>query len=419
MQNVEFPTKLECLFDPKPRYIVLYGGRGGLKSWSIARALLIRAANKPMRVLCAREIMQSIGDSVHHLLKEQISLLNLDGFYQVFDTEIRGNNGSQFIFAGLKHQVSKIKSFEAIDIAWIEEAANVSKSSWDTLDPTIRNEGSQIMLSFNPELLEDETYQRFVVSPPQNCVVVKTTYRDNPWLSDVLKQEMEECKRRRPQDFENIWEGNPRTTVEGAIFSNEMHKAVEEGRIRSVPYVSTVPVHTFWDLGHSDQTAIWFAQMVGFEYHILRYYSNSREKMQHYMKYLQDLPYVYGTHYLPHDAAHEQLGQEKTIEQQAQAILKNVMVVPRVQSKANSIEAARSVFPLCYFDKDLCADGLSCLRRYSYAVNPETEKISKEPQHDMWSHGADAFQGLAMAMETPRQHKYRNPPLGSYDPYQV
>ena len=406
MSNVSLPEKLGCLFDPC-RYKILKGGRAGGKSWGVAIALLLKGTEKSLRILCTREYQNSIKDSVHQLLQDQITLLGLQDFYEVQNTVIIGRNGTRFGFEGLKHNIVSIKSWEGADICWVEEAQTVSKTSWDTLIPTIRKENSEIWITFNPELEEDETYQHFVLNPPKESIVVTMTFRDNPWFPDVLEKERLELLERDPVAYDNIWEGNPRTSVEGAIFSHEIHAAQEEGRICNVPYDLTKPVDTYWDLGHSDATAIWFAQMVGLEHRILRYYSNSHMKMNHYLQYLQSLPYVYGTHYLPHDAANEQLGQDRTIEQQARAILKRVVVIPRVPKKANAIEAARVVFPHCYFDRELCSDGLTCLRRYSYHCDPETGKVSKEPEHDMWSHGSDAWLSLGMAMAPERARPER------------
>lgn len=410
MANLEFPEKLEFLFQPR-RYKVLYGGRGGAKSWGVARALLILGTTKPLRILCAREFQKSIKDSVHQLLKDQIIALGLDSFYEVQNTSISGKNGTRFGFEGLKHNITNIKSWEGADICWVEEGQTVSKSSWDILIPTIRKEASEIWVTFNPELEEDETYQRFVVNHPPDSEAVKINWSDNPWFPDVLRVEKDYLKEKDPSAYKNVWEGECKAAIEGAIFANELRIATEEGRIREVPYNPIKPVDCYMDLGHSDQTAIWFGQVIGFEHHFVRYYANSQEKASHYIKYLKELPYAYGTIYLPHDADHEQLGADKTIAQQFRSAFSNVVVIPRVSSKANSIEAARSIFPMSFFDKDLCADGLSCLRRYAYKVDPETGRISKEPEHNIWSHGADAFQcaGMAMRPELKKPERKHTP----------
>ena len=177
--TADFPAALEFLFQPA-RYKVLYGGRGGTKSWGVAQALLILAAQRPLRILCAREIQKSIRDSVHQLLRDRITELGMESFYRVLDSEIRGANGSLFLFAGLRHNIANIRSKEGIDIVWVEEANTVSKSSWDALIPTIRKEGSEIWITFNPELERDETYKRFVKLPPPGAVVRKVGWQDNP-----------------------------------------------------------------------------------------------------------------------------------------------------------------------------------------------------------------------------------------------
>lgn len=392
--KADFPEKLEILFQPK-RYKILYGGRGGAKSWGIARALLILGAQKQLRILCARELQKSIKDSVHRLLSDQVILLGLDSFYEVQTGTIRGKNGTEFFFEGLRHNAQQIKSYEGVDIAWIEEAVTVSKASWDFLIPTIRKEGSEIWISFNPELDDDETYKRFVDNPPASAAVVKLNWNDNPWFTDVLMQEMESLKVKDYPSYLNVWEGNCRETIEGAIYANELRISREEKRMTIVPYDPNFPVNTFWDLGWADMTSIWFIQRVGFQYRVLDYYQNRQQSIQHYIKVLQDRPYVYGRDYLPHDGRAKQLGTGKSIEEQMTSMGRRIVIVPRL-SVADGISAARAVFSACWFDADKCSDGLQALKRYKYDVNPETNRTSKEPLHDENSHGADAWRTFAV-----------------------
>ena len=391
--RAKFPKKLQPLFQPK-RYKILKGGRGSAKSWGIARALLITGVNRPLRVLCAREVQKSIKDSVHKLLSDQIVNMNLGGLYMVQQAAIKGPNGTGFFFEGLRHNAAQLKSYEGIDICWVEEAATVSKSSWDVLIPTIRKEGSEIWISFNPELEEDETYQRFVKKPPAESIVIDMSWRDNPWFPGVLRQEMEELKARDYDAYLNVWEGNCKQTIEGAIYANEMRKAQAEGRITSVPYDASKPVHTFWDLGWADNTSIWFIQKVGLEYRVIDFYQNCRQAIQHYIQVLQQRPYIYGKDYLPHDARAKQLGTGKSIEELLVGLGRKVDIVPRL-SVLDGINATRTVFGACWFDADKCADGLQALRRYRYDVDPDTGKTSKEPLHDENSHPADALRGFA------------------------
>jgi len=141
--KAQFPVKLECLFQPeKSRYRILYGGRGGAKSWGVARALLIKGAQRSLRILCAREFQTSIKDSVHKLLCDQIIDLGLEGFYEITQASIRGKNGTEFSFVGLKNNVANVKSYEGVDICWVEEAQTVTRLSWNVLIPTIRKPDS-------------------------------------------------------------------------------------------------------------------------------------------------------------------------------------------------------------------------------------------------------------------------------------
>lgn len=397
MAQLEFPEALECLFKPA-RYKTLYGGRGGAKSWGIARALLLQGTTKPLRVLCAREMQTSITQSVHKLLKDQIAAMGLSGFYEVQNYVIKGMNGTEFTFHGLKHNIANIKSIEGVDVCWIEEAQTVSKSSWDTLIPTIRKDGSEIWISFNPSLEADETYQRFVVSPPTGAVVQKINWADNPWFPDVLRQEMEDLKAKDYDAYLNVWEGHCKQTLDGAIYANEVRAATTSGRFTKVPYDPSKPVHTYWDLGRADKTAIWFVQMVGFEFRVIDYYENQGQALGHYLKELQSRPYVYGDCWLPHDANNELLASEQTIAQQCRAFGFKVRVTPKT-SVVNGINAARTVFATCWFDSDKCADGLQALRNYRYEVDPDTQQYSTNPLHDWASHGADAFRYFAVSLK--------------------
>ena len=227
---------MDFLFDPFP-YKVAWGGRGATKSWGFARALLIEGARRQLRILCARETQKSIRDSVHQLLVTQMKDLGLESFYRVEKAAIYGSNGTVFLFAGLKHNVDNLKSMEAISICWVEEAQGVSKSSWDKLIPTLfRIPNCELWISFNPDLEADNTYQRFVVDPPPGAMVVKLTWRDNPWFPEDLRQEMEHARRQNIDEYNHIWEGTCINTLANAIYANEMRLVDTEGRIRRVPY---------------------------------------------------------------------------------------------------------------------------------------------------------------------------------------
>jgi phage terminase large subunit len=402
--RAEFPVKLEGLFK-KSRYKVLYGGRGGAKSWGIARALLIKGAKDPIRILCAREFQTSIKDSVHKLLCDQIESLGLLSFYEITQMSIRGKNGTEFSFVGLKNNVSNIKSYEGVDICWVEEAQTTSRLSWNILIPTIRKEGSEIWISFNPELETDETYQRFVANPPQDSITMKVNWSDNPWFPDVLKLEKDALKLRDEEAYNQVWEGLCRQTVDGAIFAKEMQQAEKDGRLCRVPYDATKPVHAVFDLGWSDSTAIWFLQFVGMETRLIRYIEDSQKTISYYLATMQTYGYVYDTIWLPHDAENKTLAAAgRSIDDIVRAAGYKTQIMPRVPI-LDSINAARTIFPNCYFDREHTADGLACLRHYRYEVDPETGQFSRNPLHDHYSHGADAFRYIALMIKEPPKRK--------------
>lgn len=402
--QAEFPQKLSILFDPA-RYKVLYGGRGGAKSWGVARALLIIGARKATRILCAREFQTSIKDSVHKLLSDQIFAMGLQDFYEITQTAIRGKNGTEFSFAGLKNNVANIKSYEGCDIAWVEEAQTTSKMSWNVLIPTIRKEGSEIWITFNPELETDETYKRFVVDPPENSIVQRVNWSDNPWFPETLRLEKDALFARDREAYNTIWEGVCRQTVDGAIFAKEMQQAEFEGRITRVPYDPIKPVLAIFDIGWADATACWIIQFVGMETRILRYFEVNQTTISQILAKMQTFGYVYDTLYLPHDAQNKTLAANgRSIEEIVRAAGFNVRIIDRTPI-TDSINAARTIFPKCYFDRENCHEGLQCLRHYRYDVNPDTGTFSQKPLHDNYSHGADAFRYIGLMINEPKQVK--------------
>lgn len=217
---VRFPTAFISLFHPS-RYKVYYGGRGGAKSWCVARALIVIGMQRPVRILCAREFQSSITDSVHKLLGEQIDDMGFSGCYAIQRTRIVGMNGTEFIFKGLRNNVQEIKSTEGVDYCWVEEAQSVSEESWAVLIPTIRQPNSEIWLTFNPRDMEDATYRRFVVNPPPNTILQKVSWRDNDWFPDVLRQEMEYLRRIDYDAYLHVWEGEPRTISDAVVFKGK------------------------------------------------------------------------------------------------------------------------------------------------------------------------------------------------------
>lgn len=416
----EFPRALEFLVQPAP-YKVAYGGRGGTKSWGFARALLIQGAQQKLRIVCARETMRSIADSVHALLRDQIELLGMKEFYRVQKATIEGANGTAFTFVGLRHNPDAIKSLEGADRLWVEEAQSVSKDSWNIVIPTIRKEASEIWVSFNPRLETDDTYRRFVLNPPPGCITRKVGYQDNPWLSERLRVEIEHMKATDYKAYLNVWEGECQSAAEGAIYASEIERAMKEGRIGTVPPDRTKVVDTFWDLGFGDMTAIWLAQAwPDGSIRIIDYIEGNGKTIEHYVIQLQQKGYAYGTDWLPHDAVdgiiHHRLSgdRSRSVEQVLRAAGRIVRISPKLHVHTG-INAARTIFPRCWFDEDKCRDGLTALRHYQWGEISTTGVEKQAPLHNWASHAADAFRTLAVTIKTPEREQeqdtgWRQPP---------
>lgn len=404
MSLLQITKKLAPLFQPK-RYKVLFGGRGGGKSWAVAGVLLTVAANRRLRVLCAREIQKSMRDSVHRLLKDQVTRLGLESFYTVFDNEIRGKNGSLFVFSGLQaHTVDSIKSFEGVDIVWVEEAHSVSKRSWNVLIPTIRKPDSEIWLTLNPDMDTDETYQRFIATPSDDTFLCEVNWRDNPWFPDVLNEERLKAKRvMSKEDYEHIWEGKPRTVADGAIYQHELIALYRDGRATNVPYDPELPVHTVWDLGWNDAMTIGLVQKGAQDIRIIGYIEDSHRTLDWYVKQLEKFDYRWGTDYLPHDGRTRNFQTGKSTEEMLRSLGRREVVVQSATSVEEGIKAARMLFPKCYFDKTNTARLLECLKRYRRDVHTKTGAPMK-PLHDEFSHGADMFRYLAQAADDMRSN---------------
>lgn len=392
--TAQFPAKLQFLFEPH-RYKVAYGGRDAAKSWSYAQALLILGTHRPLRILCAREIQESIEQSVHKLLCDRIAALELQAFYSAYKSTIIGPNGTQFTFHGLKHNIDNIKSIEGTDIVWVEEANKVSTESWEKLIDTIRKPGSEIWASFNPELDSDDAYVRFVLNTPTDAKVVHVTWEDNPWPSEVLRIRRETMFAQDPDEYQYIYGGHPRRTLRGAVYAAELRAAESEFRITAVPYDTTKGVHVFCDLGWGDQTALWFIQRVGLQWRVLRYYENRHQKWSHYLKYIEDTKYLVDKIWLPHDGKNEQLGAD-SIEKQTKASGRACEVLdnPGTGAVLIGINAVREKFPFMWFDAKGCQDGLAHLRRYVWD-RTAGGLATRQPKHDEHSHCADAMRTFA------------------------
>lgn len=399
--NLNITPKFRPFLEPK-RYKVAYGGRGSGKSWTVAQLLVMKAMTSSCRILCAREIQKSISDSVIQLLDDTINRMGVQDYFEVQRNQILGPNGSRFIFEGLRANITKIKSMEGIDIVWVEEAESVTSESWDTLIPTIRKPKSEIWITFNPRRQLDATYQRFVITPPPNAYVEKVNYSDNPWFPPELEKERKHMMETDFDLYQHIWEGECLTSHKGAYYQDQMRVARTEGRITHVPWEPTLMTQTWWDLGMKDSTAIWFTQTAGREIRFIDYEEHSGEGLPFYAKLLQEKPYIYDAHNGPHDLAVRELGSGRSRIEIARELGIHFHKVRNIGIQ-DGIEAARSLFPRCWFDQEKCRLGIDALASYHKEYDEINQVYKQRPVHDWSSHGADAFRYFAVGFEEPMQ----------------
>lgn len=417
--DVKIHPKFLPLLSAPHSFANIYGGRGGMKSEQTHKCALLDGIRRPVRTCNARETMSSIKDSTHKLLSDQIyehgMAKSQNGPYEIQESRILRRDGdqiaSEFIFVGIRENVRDSKSLKGIDRTIVEEAGKVTQDSWDVLLPTVmgRKEGSQLWAIWNPELTTDPTYQLFMLHPPSNTIDIHTNYLENPWLTDTMRTLAEDCKRDFPRKYAHIWMGEPITEIDGAIFADELRKVEAEGRICSVPYDPTKPVHTAWDLGYGDPTCIWFVQPRDGFLCFIDYFSSNQEDISFYVIEMQKRAYMYGTDWLPHDGisnmTHRKLhgagDMTLSIPQLMRTAGRTVDLSPML-TKPESLNAARTIFPLCRFDAVKCAAGIQGLRHYRWdrletqpvQDNPENKAGRpgvRKPLHDWASHPAEGF----------------------------
>lgn len=394
--HVDLAPAYDFLLEPM-RYKVAYGGRGAGKSWAFADTLLGMGHLKKLRILCAREHQNSIRDSVHQLLSDRIAALNLGDAYTIGQNKISGKRtGTTFTFTGLRINPSDLKSLEGTDICWIEEGRNVSKHSLDILTPTIRRPGSEIWITFNPELETDEVYQRYVVHEPDNCITRHVSYLDNPYFTKELDEERLACMKRDPDGYLTIWMGRCRVALEGAVYGQELRDLTLRGGVLRVPYDRTKPVHTAWDLGWADMTSIILFQQVGYEYRILGYIEDRHHDMAWYVEQLKSLPYIYGHHYMPHDADNHTVMSSTSPREMIEDMFSthDVHIIPKTDDSEQH-SAVRWMLPNCVFDEKNTMLLRNRLASYHYGVRADGT-TTKIPLHDISSHGCKAFAMMAL-----------------------
>jgi phage terminase large subunit len=359
-----------------------------------ATALVIRAAAEPLRILCFREIQESIDESVKAIIEQRIRDCGLDGFFKITKQDITAPNGSKFIFRGLSDlTAASIKSLNDIDIAWGEEAQALSKVSLDLFLPTIRKDTSEIWFSMNPELDTDPVYTTFIQKRPTNARIIEVNWDKNPFWNAAMEAERQRSMADDPDDYDHIWEGVPKSSMAGAIYRREMHTIVTNNRIRPLLPDPTMTLHAIFDLGISetDLMTVNIAQADISGARILDYHEDNGYGIEHYLGWIKDSGYKDVTIWLPHDGNNRSVQTGITTKKVVELLGWQVEIVPSIGLEPG-IKMTRNMLKNVFIsDSPQCEQLVEHLRRYTRAK-------SGHPKHDMHSHCADGVRYLSIAM---------------------
>lgn len=376
--------------------------------------------NPGFRGVCIREVQKSLKESAKRLIEDKISEHDLGSIFEVQEAQIKTPGGGSIIFQGMQdHTAESVKSLEAFDVAWVEEAQSLSQRSLTLLRPTIRKDGSELWFSWNRTRKNDPVDQLLTgASPPTGAVVVQANWKDNPWFPSVLSQERLDDLRDRPEQYPHIWEGDYARVTEGAYFAADLLKAKAENRIGNVTRDPLMTVRAVWDIGgtgaKADACSIWIAQFVGREIRVLDYYEAQGQPLATHVNWLREKGYGKALCVLPHDGSTNDRVHDVSFESALKQAGFEVQVIANQGKGAAKarIEAARRRFPSIWFNASTTEGGREALGAY-HEKRDETRNIGLGPEHDWSSHGADAFGLMSVAYEEPQQGKSGVDPLAA------
>lgn len=359
------------------------------------------------RAVCIREVQKTLAQSSKHLIESKIEALKLGKQFRITKENIETSGGGVILFQGMQdHTAESIKSLEGCRIAWVEEAQTLSARSLSLLRPTIREEASEIWFSWNPRRKSDAVDDFLRGRRPDNAIVEKVNWRDNPWFPQVLDAERLLDLKLYPDRYDHIWEGDYAKAFEGAYFAAGLAEARVQGRIGRISADPLLPLRAFWDLGGSgasaDAMAIWIVQWVGKEILVLDYIEGVGQVLAFYVNELRKRGYQRALCILPHDGVNENNITGKRYEDHLRDAEFDTMVIPNQGrgAAAMRIEAARRIFGKCWFHETKTEAGRDALGYY-HEKKDENRNVGLGPEHDWSSHGADAFGLMAVAYEEP------------------
>ena len=417
----EVPRKLKPLLQPA-RYKGAYGGRGGAKSHFFAEEVILRCYERTTRVVCIREVQNSIKDSVKQLLTDKIAKFGLEAEFEILEAEIRcTRTGSIIIFKGMQsYNAANIKSLEAYDIAWVEEAQTLSQASLDMLRPTLRKPGSELWFSWNPRYKTDPVDVFFRKRPPANSIVVSINWSDNPWFKGTpLYQDMLDDFAADPDKAEHIWNGAYGAGL-GAILAKWVNKAEREGRIHNGVLFDPdgTDVEFSSDIGFHDTASWWCWQRKVKGFSLLGYVGDSGMDADDWAPELVKKLGEWGIPenrlgkiWLPPDAKAKTFQSKRTTVERfiGHFGAKRIGAIPP-SKKADQISAARDIIDRCEFHKERCEDGLDGLSAWEFEWNEDNNVFSREPLHNWASHPGDGYAYGAQRMQEEPPPKIEDKP---------
>ena len=410
--RLELPPKLVDVFDGEADVRGAYGGRGSAKTRTFAKMTAVRAymwaaAGREGLILCGREYMNSLDDSSMDEVKQTIrSEPWLEAAFDIGEKYIRTKDGRvKYAFAGLDRNIDSVKSKSRILLCWVDEAEPVSETAWSTLIPTLREEDSELWVTWNPKSKRSATHKRFRETKDQRTKIVELNYRDNPWFPDILERTRLKDKAERPDDYAHVWEGDFAKVFKGAYYAQLLLQAERQGRVSRVAPDPLIQGRCYWDIGgtgaKADATAIWICQFVGKEIRWLDYYEAVGQPLATHVNWLRDNGYGKALCHLPHDGANGEKVFQTSYEGALRTAGFEVRVVPNQGAGAamQRIQAARRMFPRMWFDRK-CQPGIDAIGWY-HEKRDADRNIGLGPNHDWASHAADAFGLGAEIYEEP------------------
>jgi phage terminase large subunit len=392
------------------RYLGAYSGRGAGKSHFFAELIVERCMLQWGTLgVCIREVQRTLAQSSKRLIETKIHELGLGSDFRVFHDRIEAPGDGLLIFQGMQDSTAEsIKSLEGYDVAWVEEAQTLSHRSLALLRPTIRTEGSQIWFSWNPRRKTDAVDQFLREKKPSNAIVVKTSWRDNPWFTTELEAERQLDLDQYPERYAHIWEGDYIRATEGAYYAVLLQKARDEGRIGKVAQDPLLAPRAYWDIGGSgdraDAMAIWIAQFIDQEIRLIDYIEGQGQVLGYYTSQLRNRGYDRCECYLPHDGVNSNAVTGLRFADHLREAGFPVTVIRNMGKGAATqrIEAVRRLMPKCSFNEATTSAGLEALGAY-HEKRDENRDIGLGPEHDWSSHAADAFGLMCIAYRDPRE----------------